>query len=354
MHGPSHPLHGPSHPPPGPWTRKPLAPLLVEFLPQQNRHLNLWDLISIGVGGTVGSGIFVLLGAIAHKFAGPSTCLSFAISGGAAGVSGCAFAEWSSHLPGGAAGSTYQYAYVALGEWPAVVAAACLTLEYGVSGAAVARSWGDKVLECWWKYVQHQYHHDDDDDDDDTTGTTTLNSHNWNPLAGLLCLLAVLLLTCGVQEAKRVTNVFTVLKVTLVLFLILGGMYLSMWEPDSNPHPFRPFFPFGVAGTLRGATSSFFAYLGYDEVCCFAAEAKHPSKDIPRAVLSTIAIVTCLYVLASLALIGMVEDASNISETSAFPAAFASRGVQWAAQVAAAGEIITLPVVRTKMFWRFE
>lgn len=289
------------------------------------RHLELWDLISIGVGGTVGSGIFVLVGLIAHSYSGPSTCLSFALSGLAALLSGLCFAECSARIPG--AGSTYVYALVAFGEWPAVLAGACLTLEYGVSGAAVAASWGNKVVE--WLRVEWQW----------SRGADLLEGGSiWNPLAGLICLLCVVLLSVGVQESKAVTNFFTLLKVFVVLFMMVGGFWL--WD-SSN---LQPFMPFGVEGTLRGATSSFFAFLGYDEVCCLAAESKHPGRDMPRAVLWTIGIVTMLYILASLALVGMLSS-TEISETSGFPAAFTSRGVLWAAQVCAAGEVITLPVV---------
>jgi APA family basic amino acid/polyamine antiporter len=110
-----------------------------------------------------------------------------------------------------------------------------------------------------------------------------------------------------------------------------------------NTDNLTPVMPYGTAGVLRGATSSFFGYLGYDEVCCLAAEAKNP-KDMPRAVLWTLAIVTVLYVTASLALSGMLPY-DQISDTSGFPAAFQSRGVLWAAQLTAAGEVITLPVV---------
>ena len=105
---------------------------------QQNirRHLSLVDLISVGVGGTIGSGIFVLAGFIARNYAGPATAVSFAISGVAAAASGVCYAELSGRIP--TSGSTYVYSYVCMGEIAAVVAAACLTLEYGVSGAAVS------------------------------------------------------------------------------------------------------------------------------------------------------------------------------------------------------------------------
>ena len=101
------------------------------------RHLTLFDLVSIGVGGTIGSGIFVLNGLIANQYAGPATFLSWIVSGIAALLSGCCYAELSGRIP--SAGSSYAYAFVALGELPAFITAAMLTLEFLLSGSAVAR-----------------------------------------------------------------------------------------------------------------------------------------------------------------------------------------------------------------------
>lgn len=319
----------------GPWTCKPLSIVLrgnfgdsamlnhTEDDPQ--RHMGFWDLVSIGVGGTVGSGIFVLAGVIAHRHAGPSTWMSFALSGLAASCSGLSYAEWAARIP--VAGSTYLYSLVSLGEMAAVVAGACLTLEYGVSGAAVARSCADKVLEF--------YH-----SEKDGSVNNSEQSSSFNPLAGLISLLAVALLSFGVEESKRVTNFFTALKVALVVVMIVGG--LSLFDLSNILRP--SILPFGFSGVLRGATSSFFAFLAYDEVCCLSAEAKNPS-DVPKAVLATLGIVTSLYILAALALVGMCPF-NEISETSAFPSAFAGHeGWEWAGHVTAVGEIITLPVV---------
>jgi APA family basic amino acid/polyamine antiporter len=108
--------------PRGPWTRKPLSIVFQEQQQQEDsssshthRHLSLVDLVSVGVGGTIGSGIFVLTGLIAHHYSGPSTWLSFVLSGFAASCSGLCYAEFAGRLP--AAGSTYVYAFVSLGEW---------------------------------------------------------------------------------------------------------------------------------------------------------------------------------------------------------------------------------------------
>jgi APA family basic amino acid/polyamine antiporter len=287
--------------------------------------LTLLDLVSVGVGGTIGSGIFVLTGFIAHHYSGPATTISFAISGLAACCSGLAYAELAARIP--ASGSTYAYAYVALGELPAVIAAACLTLEYAVSGAAVARSWGDKVGlwlrdELGWESAE-----------------TYLNPGlGLNPIAFFISAASVALLMDGVKESKFVTNIFTCLKVALVVFMTVGGFWLF---DGSN---MKPFIPYGTAGVLRGATSSFFGYLGYDEVCCIAGEALNPQRDMPRAVLCTLSIVAILYVMAALALTGM-QPHEQINDESAFPDAFRYNHVEWAAQIAAAGEVVTLPVV---------
>eukprot|EP00934_Nitzschia_sp_Nitz4_P005799 Nitzschia sp. Nitz4//scaffold59_size112058//76992//78864//NITZ4_004119-RA/size112058-snap-gene-0.37-mRNA-1//1//CDS//3329555153//5789//frame0 len=328
--------------PRGPWVRKPLSLVFQEEASaasndsntqNHQRHLSLLDMVSIGVGGTVGSGIFVLAGSIAHQYAGPATFLSFLISGMAACCSGLCYAEFAGKLP--AAGSTYLYAHVTLGELPATLAAACLTLEYAVSGAAVARSWGDKVVEylvvqCQWDGLPF------------LLGTSSANDENGasssiNLLAGLVSAASVGILACGVQESKSVTNFFTVLKLLLVLFMIVGGFLLF------QPVNMTPLAPFGWSAVVRGATSSFFAFLGYDEVCCLASEAKNPA-DMSKAILYTLATVTLVYILASVALVGMMPY-QDISPTSGFPTAFLDRGVVWAAHLTAAGEVITLPVV---------
>lgn len=257
----------------------------------------------------------------------------------------------------------HRYAYVSMGEYAAVLAAACLTLEYGVSGAAVARSWGDKVLE-WSSMIAtttttatagtEEY--------SDTTSTTnTINNDSssresfFNPLAGLISFSSVCILACGVNESKRITNFFTMTKLVLVLFMILGGLYL--FEPANM----TPFFVVvspaitatttatatatatAASGIIRGATSSFFGYLGFDEVCCLAKEAKNPN-DVPKAILYTLAIVTVVYVFASIALCGMVPY-DEISDTSGFPQAFYSRDILWASHVAAFGYVSVFPSV---------
>ena len=250
----------------------------------------------------VGSGIFVLSGLIAREYAGPSTCISWVIAGGAALLSGCCYAELSGRIP--SSGSSYAYVYAAMGELPAVIAAACLSLEYLVSGSAVARSWGDKMV-VWLKSEFHMRQ-------------LVLNllepGFGFNTMAFLVSVVSLALLLKGVKESKNVTNIFTTTKVILVLYMIFGGAFYFRMDN------LKPFFPpkFGVGGMMRGATSSFFGYIGYDEVCCVAGEAIQPQKNMPKAVMLTIAIVTFLTVFASVSLVGM-QPYFDISSTSGFP-----------------------------------
>jgi len=245
--------------------------------------------------------------------------------------------------------------YAAIGELPAVIAAACLTLEYVVSGSAVARSWGDKMVD-WLK------------NEIDLSGWMLYlldPGFGFNPLAFLISLVSTLSLLQGVKESKSVTNFFTSVKVILVMYMIVGGAF---YFQSKNLTPFIP-KSMGMSGMMRGATSSFFGYIGYDEVCCVAGEAINPQKNMPRAVMLTIGIVTLLTVLASFSLVGM-QPYFDISATSGFPEAFRYNDAIIASQICAVrnprnnlcvffaaflkfsfifstkfGEIFTLPIV---------
>lgn len=303
---------------------------------QLHRHLSLLDLLGIGVGGTVGSGIFVLTGQIASQYAGRATWCSFALSGMAAMCSGLCFAELSGRIP--ATGSTYAYAKLCWGRLAAVVAAACLTLEYAMSGAAVARTWGDKVI-LMASLDSNEY------PSDKPSAYHWLQPMGLNVPAFLISASSTFILLAGIRESKLVTNVFASLKMSLVTFMILGGFWLWFRKDPSTNLQVVPWAPLGAPGIFRGATSSFFGYLGYDEVCCVAAEARNPARNMPRAVLGTLGIVTTTYILASLVLANMVDDPTQLSATSGFPSAFQLRRVEWAASIAAWGEILTLPLV---------
>lgn len=253
---------------------------------EMDRHLTLFDLVTIGLGSTIGSGIFVLSGVVAKDMAGPGSALSWAMSGLAALFSGSCYAELAGRIP--AEGSSYAYVYHTMGELPAVIAALCLTFEYLVASAAIARSWGDKlhdwiilssgheIAPSWWSTLLFQ-------------PPSMLTQ--FNTCAFLVSSGSIALLLKGVKESKHVTNVLTMVKVGVVLFMVIGG--LTLFQPEN----IRPFIPpqYGFQGVMRGATTSFFGYLGFDEVCCLGGEAIDPKTNLPKAVMIVLLVCTFSY-----------------------------------------------------------
>lgn len=300
--------------------------------PQANRrmkpHLSLFDLVTLGVGITIGSGIFVLSAVIAHKYAGPATVLSWSLSGIAAFLSALCYAEISGHIP--SSGSSYAYAFASMGELPAFITAACLTLEYLVTGAAVGRSWGDKFLS--WISIELGA--------GDGLRKYLDPGFEFKPMAIIIVVICTGIVCAGVKESKVVTTFMTWSKVALVTFMSITG--LALFKP-SNMVPFVP-SQFGANGIFLGATKSFFGYMGYDAICCVAGEAVNPRQNVPKAIMITVSIVSVLYITATLALTGM-QSYKDIDPVGGFATAFRSNGLEWAAQITSAGEVALLPLV---------
>jgi APA family basic amino acid/polyamine antiporter len=229
-----------------------------------------------------------------------------------------------------------------MGEMPAVAAGACITLEYIGAASAVARSWADKVVAFIITYYHPMIHDQEDEGGDESSLLLRIlqPGYGLNPMAFCISLISVLLLLRGVKESKQVTNFFTVVKLTLIAFMSIASLSLMQRE---NLFPLLP-SRFGLTGILRGTSSSFFGYIGFDEICCMGGEVVNPSKNLPRAVMGTIGLVTVLYVIAAIGLVGMVPY-EYISVTSGFPDGFGYRGHDIIAQMTALGEIVTLPIV---------
>lgn len=289
----------------------------------------LFDLLCVGVGATVGSGVFVLTGLVARDIAGPGVVLSWVIAGCACCLSATSFAELSSRFPSST--SSYTFVKHTLGEFPAYLAAWCLSLECGLSAAAVARSWGRKLVSLWSLAAATA--------DGTSTMTATTDTWGFNLYACLLQLAAVLLFLAGKDVSKMVINVFTVAKVLLIVFMVVMG--LSLFRVAN----FQPtLIPMGWDGILRGSTMCFFGFVGYDEVCCLALETKHARVLMPQAVFGTIALVCLLYGLSSVALVGM-EHYTLIDRDNGYAMAFAQAGYPTISTITAVGEMVMLPLV---------
>lgn len=302
---------------------------------EMERTLGLFDLIMIGIGGTVGSGVFATAGLIASAYAGPAATLSWLIAGFGCLLSGLSFMELSCLIP--STGSTYAYAYHALGELPAMLAGFLLTLEYGISSAGGARSWSDKFTN--WMETELG-----------VTGPEWMKPKDSaiDLYAGLLMTITTVIVLCGMQAGKVFVNVVTMTKISVVTFIIIAG--LSKYNSD-NVTPWIPpeetnaagEVVYGLPGVFLGASASFFGYIGYDEVCCLAGEAKNPTKNIPRAVIGTIIGAATLSILATFALVGM-QRYSEIDAGESYGKAFSHVGWDWAATIVSTGEVLTMPI----------
>ncbi|EEY57285.1 Amino Acid-Polyamine-Organocation (APC) Family [Phytophthora infestans T30-4] len=298
------------------WRTKPMSVIQAEEIKEDiPRTLNLFDLCCIGIGGTIGSGIFSTAGSIISETAGPAAVVSWLIGGVICCLNALAYMELSTRVP--SSGSTYAYAYHTIGELPAVVAAWLLTLEYA--------EW--LLVE----YPDKSFH--------------WLNLQSANLSGGLIQFLSMVVLLMGVRFGKAFVNTVTIVKIVVVAFIIIAGF--SAMNPD-NLSPFVPTrsdlegtTAFGTQGIITGTSQAFFGYVGFDEICCLAGEAKNPKKIMPIAVMSVVIGTMVLSALCSLVLAGLV----TYVDAGSFGDGFEGHGWKWAGTIVRAGEVVTMPVV---------
>ena len=247
------------------------------------------DLILLGVGSVIGSGILVLTGEASSK-AGPSVIFSFLIAGLACGLTALCYAELSSTIL--SSGSVYTYSYMTLGEIVAHSMGWLLGGSYIIAGAAIANGWSSyfkNLLEGFGVKIPREL--------------TSLPSEGGygNLFAISVVLLIMIVLFKGTSSSKFVNNFMVVIKIAvIVLFVLVGVFYV---KPDNWTNNFAPQ---GLSGIMVGATTVFFAYLGFDTISTSAEETINPQKSLPRAIIITLLICTAFYIIVCLVLTGMV------------------------------------------------
>lgn len=308
--------------------------------------------MAIGIGGSVGSGIFVTSGQIASTMGGPASAISWLVSGIVCAITCLAYAELAAIVQ--SAGSAYAFSYYGLGELFAIISAFLLSLEYGFSGSIVSQSWGTKL--AYW-FIQNDWI---DCEDTDNCWVNAVGGSPFNPAAIVISVLMLSIILSGVKLEKWFVDILVFLKVLIVVIvLITAACYfdsknLSPYNPTLNDYPSNRTdsqqasyedYQEGFNGILAGAASAFFGFIGFDEVTCMSQEAKNPKKDIPRATLATITFLTVIYFVAATLLTGMVPW-YDINPDEGFGDAFEKVGAHWASQMIVIGEIfIIFPTV---------
>lgn len=271
------------------------------------KSLGATDLILLGIGCIIGTGIFVLTGVAAAKYAGPGIMLSFVLSGLACAFAALAYAELAAIVP--LAGSAYTYTYAALGEIIAWIVGWNLILEYSVGSSAVAAGWSGYVVGLL-----------------KSGGIELPKAFTAVPADGgivnlpamIIALFLSVLLVRGTKESATLNKVLVVIKLVAVfIFLFLAG-------PKVNPANWTPLMPYGFSGVAAGAAIIFFAYIGFDAVATAAEECRNPNRDLPIGIIGSLVVCTILYIAVAGVLTGVVpyQDLNN-----AEPVAYALRAI---------------------------
>jgi APA family basic amino acid/polyamine antiporter len=293
---------------------RPVDPGQASGAERLKQVLSVWALTAIGLGATIGSGIFVMTGQVAATNAGPAVTLSLLIAAFGSTLAALCYAEFAAFLP--VPGSAYSYTYATLGEGLAWLIGWNLLLEYGISASAVAVSWSAYVVDI----LNHLHIHLPDAlvnaplAQDKARHLVTTGAYINLP-AILIVGLMTALLYVGVGESAGANTFMVVLKVAIIVIFILAGVaYIS-------PHNWHPYVPanageyghFGWSGVVMGAAIIFFSYVGFDTASTTALEARNPQRDLPRGIIAALVISTILYVAMSSVITGLVPyDKLNV------------------------------------------
>src|SRR5215475_9103301 len=320
------------------FAKKPLN-IIMEEAEEHGEHslrraLGPTNLITLGIGAIIGTGIFVLTGTTAAEHAGPAIILSFVVAAVGCVFAGLCYAEFASMIP--VAGSAYTYGYATLGEIFAWIIGWDLVLEYAFGAATVASGWSGYLISLlgdfgiklpaaiagthWDEFVYYHNHWENlarigpklkvlgiDP-------ATLQHTHGVLNLMGFLAIVfCTLVLVIGIKESANFNSTIVLVKVgVLLVFIGLGAMYLFQ-HPQLTAANWHPFIPpssngeFGWAGISHGAAIIFFAYIGFDAVSTAAQEAKNPTRDMPIGIVGSLAVCTLLYIAYAFVLTGIVN-----------------------------------------------
>jgi len=296
---------------------------------QLNQTLGAFDLILLGVGAIVGTGIFILPGTVSAEHAGPAIVFSFIIAAIICAFAAMCYSEFSSAIP--VTGSAYTYGYIVFGELVAWLIGWALLLEYGLAVAAVSTGWSaylSALLEGF------------------NITLPKAISGSFNPADGTyvnvpaisIIFFTAFLLTLGIKESTKFNSIMVFIKLSVILLFIGVGIFYV------EPANWQPFMPFGMSGVMSGAALVFFAYLGFDAVSSAAEEVKNPQRNMPIGIIGSLIICTILYIVVSLILTGMVSYTKlNVSD----PVSFVMQMVHqdWVAGVISLGAVVGMMTV---------
>lgn len=292
------------------------------------RRLGKLDVTLVGVGASIGAGIFVVSGEAA-RIAGPSVIISFFIAAFVCVLNALCYAEMASRIP--VSGSAYVYASAVLGEGVAILTGINLLFDYHIGAALISRNLVHYIFSflkaCGIIGIPDWL---------ESISITSAPFLSLSFIAPAILLLLACILCQGISESAKVNNILTSLKCLVVVFVIFTG--ITKLDTDN----LQPFAPKGVSAVFSASSLCFFAFIGFDAVCNTAEEAVKPSKTLPFGIIASLLICAALYALVTLVLTGLVPYSKLPADASLSEAFSNIPGMNWVKIFIDVGAIIGL------------
>src|SRR5574344_1829261 len=295
------------------------------------KTLGVWDLILLGIGAIIGSGIFAVVGIAAcggtdGPGAGPALIVSMVIAAIACVFSALCYSEFAAMIP--VAGGAYTYTFATLGEFAAWMVGWILMLEYAIGYIAVACAWSNHFMQ-FLKGFGHilptfitnppVWIVNDYGSATEMLAKSHINPHSVIPFfhnipicfnlpAMAIIVVITSILIKGTKDSAKMAGIMVYIKLAVIaLFVVVGAFYI-------RPTNWVPFAPNGAQGIFMGAFIIFFAYIGFDALATTAEECKNPQKDLPIGIIGSLIVTTIVYVLVALVLTGMQSTSGAVPQ----------------------------------------